>query len=235
MSLFSFCSQAGVAHGEIRRRRPAVAGASPRPFDRSPPDGAAKGARERRIVDLLNRGFSTAELAAAEGVTLRRMQILVKTILARHAPSAPADYLALQISRLNQAMFVACGEMLKGDLKAVDRVIRLVREIGIAITASFPTPTTNGFGRTGSRRRRRRRSLSPRRPTSDPRRRRRARWKWRRKCLRRLISAMGMAEPPPGPSDDTAGVGGDGTAKLRSALGDCPLHHASHGPPPPFR
>jgi DNA-binding CsgD family transcriptional regulator len=44
-----------------------------------------KGARERRIVDLLNRGISTAEIAAAEGVTLRRMQILVKTILARHA------------------------------------------------------------------------------------------------------------------------------------------------------
>ena len=57
------------------------------------------------------------------------MQILVKTILARHAPSALADYLALQISRLNQAMFVACGEMLKGDLKAVDRVIRLVSEM----------------------------------------------------------------------------------------------------------
>jgi hypothetical protein len=37
-----------------------------------------KGARERQIVDLLNRGVSTAELAAAEGVTLRRMQILLK-------------------------------------------------------------------------------------------------------------------------------------------------------------
>ena len=77
---------------------------------------------------MLNRGISTAEIAAAEGVTLRRMQILVKTILARHAPSAPADYLALQISRLNQVMFVACGEMRKGDLKVVDRVIRVVGE-----------------------------------------------------------------------------------------------------------
>jgi hypothetical protein len=105
------------------RRRPAATGRS-RPGGRR----GKKGARERRIVDLLNRGVSTAELAAAEGVTLRRMQILFKTILARHAPSAPADYLALQISRLNQVTFVACGEMGKGDLKVVDRVIRVVGE-----------------------------------------------------------------------------------------------------------
>jgi hypothetical protein len=88
-----------------------------------------KGARERRIIDLLNRGVSIAELAASEGVTLRRMQILVKTILARHAPPAPAEYLALQISRLNQAMFVASGEMSKGNLKAVELVMRLASEM----------------------------------------------------------------------------------------------------------
>jgi hypothetical protein len=60
--------QAGVAHGEIRRRHRAAAGAAPGPVNGSPPEGAAKkGGRERRIVDLLNRGISMAELAAAEG------------------------------------------------------------------------------------------------------------------------------------------------------------------------
>ena len=88
-----------------------------------------KGARERQIINLLNRGVSVAEIAASQGVTLRRMQILVKAILARRAPSAPTEYLALQISRLNEAMFVATGEMRKGDLKAVDRVMRLVSEM----------------------------------------------------------------------------------------------------------
>jgi hypothetical protein len=88
-----------------------------------------KGARERHIIDLLNRGVSLAEIAASRGVTLRRMQILVKTILARRAPAAPAEYLALQISRLNEAMYVAIGEMKKGDLRAVDWVMRLVSEM----------------------------------------------------------------------------------------------------------
>ena len=88
-----------------------------------------KHVRERRIVDLLNRGLSTAELAVREGVTLRRMQILVKTILARHVPQAPAEYLALQMSRLNEAMIVAYCAMSTGNLGAVDRVAKLVREM----------------------------------------------------------------------------------------------------------
>ena len=78
---------------------------------------------------MLNRGVSMAELAAREGVTLRRMQIVVKDILARRGPPAPAEYLALQMSRLNEAMIVAYGSMASGNLSAVDRVVKLVREM----------------------------------------------------------------------------------------------------------
>ncbi len=88
-----------------------------------------KHARERRIVDFLNRGVSMAELAAREGVTRRRMQMLVKDILARRVPAAPAEYLALQVSRLNEAIMVAYGSMANGALDAVDRVARLVKEM----------------------------------------------------------------------------------------------------------
>ena len=88
-----------------------------------------KDARERRIIGMLNRGVSIAEIAAREGVTLRRMQIVVKNILARRAPPAPSEYLALQVSRLNEAMMVAYGSMAGGNLMAVDRVVRLVKEM----------------------------------------------------------------------------------------------------------
>ena len=47
--------------------------------------------REGRIIDKLNRGVSMAELAAREGVTLRRMQILVQNILARRRLSRPPN------------------------------------------------------------------------------------------------------------------------------------------------
>jgi hypothetical protein len=57
------------------------------------------------------------------------MQILVREILASRAPSPPAEYLALQVNRLNEAMIVAFGAMAGSNLKAVDRVVRIVGEM----------------------------------------------------------------------------------------------------------
>jgi hypothetical protein len=88
-----------------------------------------RASREKRIIALLNSGMSVAELAAGERVTLRRMQILVRDILARRAPHPPAEYLALQVNRLNEAMIVSYAAMACGNLKAVDRVVRIVSEM----------------------------------------------------------------------------------------------------------
>ncbi len=88
-----------------------------------------KARRERLIVDLLNRGVSVAEIAAREGVTEKRMRALVSEILARRMPEAPAEFLALQVGRLNEALLVAYGAMSGGNLRAVDRVVKIVREL----------------------------------------------------------------------------------------------------------
>jgi DNA-binding CsgD family transcriptional regulator len=90
---------------------------------------AAKGARERRIVNLLNAGVSVAEIAQSEGVTHRRMRMTVGEILARRAPQPPAEFLALQVSRLSEALLVSYGAMGGGNLEAVDRVVKIVREL----------------------------------------------------------------------------------------------------------
>lgn len=101
--------------------------------DRSP---AARGAarqrsaeRERRIVNLLNVGVSISEIAAQESVSLKRMRNLVREILAQRMPQPPADFVALQISRLNEALLVSYCAMGGANLKAVDRVVRIVREL----------------------------------------------------------------------------------------------------------
>ncbi len=88
-----------------------------------------KAVRERRIVDSLNRGVSTAEIAAREGVTEKRMRAVVGEILARRLPEAPADYVALQIGRLNEALLVAYSAMSGTNLRAVECVVRIVREM----------------------------------------------------------------------------------------------------------
>jgi hypothetical protein len=85
--------------------------------------------RELRIVALLNSGIAMPEIAARESLSERRVRQLVQDILDRRAPRAPAEYAALQVSRLNEAMHVAYAAMTDGNLDAVDRVMKLAREL----------------------------------------------------------------------------------------------------------
>lgn len=88
-----------------------------------------KAAREQGIVNRLNAGVSIAEIAAQDGVTDRRMREVVREILARRAPQPPAEFLAVQISRLSEALLVSYSAMSGGNLQAVDRVVKIVREL----------------------------------------------------------------------------------------------------------
>jgi len=103
-----------------------------------------RAAREARIVNLLNRGLSIAEIADREGMSARGMRNNVRAILARRAPQPPAEFLALQVSRLNEALLVAYGAMSAENLDAVDRVVKIVRELdryhGFAVQAATPRP-----------------------------------------------------------------------------------------------
>ncbi|HEY3622576.1 MAG TPA: hypothetical protein VGL12_09320 [Roseiarcus sp.] len=88
--------------------------------------------REARIISLLNRGVSIAETAAREGLSLKRMRNLVREILSQRMPQPPAEFLALQISRLHEALLVSYTTMhtsvAGANFEAVDRVVRIVRE-----------------------------------------------------------------------------------------------------------
>jgi len=85
--------------------------------------------REQLIVDYLNRGVSVAEIAARIGVGEKRMRAIIREILARHMPAPPQEFVAIQVSRLNEALLVAYSAMGTMNLKAVDRVVRIVREL----------------------------------------------------------------------------------------------------------
>ena len=85
--------------------------------------------RESLIVDYLNRGASVAEIAARAGVSEKRMRAVIREILARRMPVPPEEFVAVQVSRLNEAMLVAYSAMAPTNLKAVDRVVRIVREL----------------------------------------------------------------------------------------------------------
>jgi hypothetical protein len=92
-----------------------------------------KAEREQRIVSLLNRGVSIPEIAARQGLSLKRMHNIVREILAQRMPQPPAEFLALQVSRLNEALLITYSAMhttaAGPNFEAVDRVVKIVREL----------------------------------------------------------------------------------------------------------
>ena len=112
----------------VETERPAAA-----PRDRSVAARRAarlrKAGREAGIVDLLNGGASIPELAAREGLTEHSMRSLVRKILSKRMPAPPAEFVAIQVSRLHEALLVSYSAMSGANLKAVDRVVRIVREL----------------------------------------------------------------------------------------------------------
>ncbi len=57
------------------------------------------------------------------------MRAIIREILARRVPAPPEEFVAIQVSRLNEALLVAYSAMTGMNLKAVDRVVRIVREL----------------------------------------------------------------------------------------------------------
>lgn len=90
---------------------------------------AKKAEREARIVNQLNGGASIPKIAAGEGLTEHSTRELVRMILKRRMPAAPAEFVATQVSRLHEALLVSYSAMSGANLKAVDRVVRIVREL----------------------------------------------------------------------------------------------------------
>jgi hypothetical protein len=89
----------------------------------------AKASRERRIIESLNRGVSVAVIAEWEDVGERHMRALVRDILARRMPEPPAQFIAMQVNRLKEALRVSYDAMAGANLQAVDRVVKIVREL----------------------------------------------------------------------------------------------------------
>jgi hypothetical protein len=89
----------------------------------------AKARREKRIIESLNRGVSVAVIAEREHVGEKRMCALVRDILARRTAEPRAQFLASQANRLEEALHASFGVISGANLQAVDRVVKIVREL----------------------------------------------------------------------------------------------------------
>ncbi|MGO8800981.1 MAG: hypothetical protein ACLQJL_18070 [Roseiarcus sp.] len=85
--------------------------------------------RKLRIVEQLVAGMSVARIAQAENRSVRRVRQIIAQTLAEREIDPPAGFVQLQIARLNDAMMVAHTRMIEGDLRAIDRLVKLVGEL----------------------------------------------------------------------------------------------------------
>lgn len=92
--------------------------------------GPARAERERRVVEGLRGGLAMAEIARQEGISERELRKYIRNLFARRAPEATGEFVATQMSRLNEALGVSFAAMsAKQSLRAVDRVVKIVREL----------------------------------------------------------------------------------------------------------
>ena len=70
-------------------------------------------------------------------------------MLARRMPHPPDEFVAIQVSRLNEAMLIAFSAMSASNLKGVDQVVKIVRELdryGGAFAAEWARPQPSRLG-----------------------------------------------------------------------------------------
>ena len=85
--------------------------------------------RDLRLIEKLAAGATIEEIAASEGISVKWARERKAALLASRVIDTPHEFIKLQIRRLSEAMLVSYSAMSLGDLKAVDKVIRVAREL----------------------------------------------------------------------------------------------------------
>lgn len=88
---------------------------------------AADRARRRlRIFARLQEGWSYEAIAQEENLSRERIRQIVKQTLDRREVDPDADFIRLQIARLDPALRLAAEKIAAGDLRAIDRLMRVL-------------------------------------------------------------------------------------------------------------
>jgi hypothetical protein len=85
--------------------------------------------RDLRFIEKLAAGVTIEEIAASERISPKWARERKRAILAERAIDPPHEFIQLQIRRLSEAMLVAYSAVSIGDLRGVDRVVKVAREL----------------------------------------------------------------------------------------------------------
>jgi hypothetical protein len=87
---------------------------------------ADRAQRRLRIYARLQEGWSHEAIAAEERLSRERVRQIAKEILDRREVDPDADYLRLQMARLDPALRLAGEKVAAGEVTAIDRLLRVL-------------------------------------------------------------------------------------------------------------
>jgi len=79
--------------------------------------------------DFLASGYSLEQIAEARKVSVRTIQREIDSIIAARRLDAPERYVHLQVARLTKALRLADVAIERGDLKAVQALVQVVKSL----------------------------------------------------------------------------------------------------------
>jgi hypothetical protein len=90
---------------------------------------SAKTAFRQASFDLLASGYSLEQIAATRKVSVRTIRREIDPVIAERRLDAPDRYVHLQVARLAKALRLADAAMERGDLKAVQALVKVVSSL----------------------------------------------------------------------------------------------------------
>jgi hypothetical protein len=86
----------------------------------------ARSTRAQRVLASLIAGAGLDEIGAAERLTRKRAESILRQELRNRWVALAEDFARLQIARLEQMLLKLLDRLQNGDLRAIDRAIRIV-------------------------------------------------------------------------------------------------------------
>jgi hypothetical protein len=93
-------------------------------------NAAARFVRARHVFARLMDGQSMRDIAAAEGLSVRRVQQIVRAEIARREANPAEDYVLVQVARLERALELLGRQIDAGRAAAVPAFVRVIEQLG---------------------------------------------------------------------------------------------------------
>lgn len=112
----------------------------------SEPNQDVRPARARRMLASLIDGAGLDAIGAEEQLPANRVQAIVREELGRRWVAPIADFAKIQIARLENLYLVAMDGILRGEIAAIDRALRIFDRLDRYHGFSRAAPVVENYG-----------------------------------------------------------------------------------------